>query len=838
MEFYSHEEKYLSQHLAGVAQEMIFLLSDISIPHKEEFLQAAALAGLGHDFGKFTTYFQKYLLNHIKEDTKHHHAFISGIWSAYLVQNWIPPEECQGLGKYLPLFVFFAVVRHHGNLDYLDRHLARSRSLQDPGLHDIPPELVRKLAVVEEQVKDLATQTGVNAAIENAFVRCSALRPSLAYRKDLLPKFFGAWREYYGNLFKLHYRFKREKEELKKLAYFTFLALFSALIDADKRDAGEAPEIPRFNITEEAVKIYREMSFGDSMQKKAPQEKNNQAVLELREKVYQNVCTRAKLVSLDKHLLTITAPTGSGKTLASIAASLVLRQRIKEERGYLPRIIYSLPFTNIIDQTHEVFQQVFATSLPDFHANESAYLLKHHYLADVAYQLNQHDSDEISIDKALLLIESWQSEVIVTTFVQLLSTLIGHRNKMLKKFNRMIGSIIILDEVQNIPVEYWSLVRETFIGAAKYLGAYVILMTATRPLLFHPGEVVELAGEDKEVKQFFSSVNRVQLDIEIEPRSIQDVCLEFTSKYNPDRSYLFVANTIKSSLEIYQNLKHLILSEGNTSEFYYLSTNIVPLERKHRIAEISRAIKEKRNPVVVSTQVVEAGVDLDFHEVWRDLGPVDAVIQVAGRCNRNFKMDRGFVKVVHLVNEKGYSFAKRIYGTIHYQQARKLFEGWTSLGEPDFYNLIEQFFHAVEDAKSKEEAREILDAMKELVFWKTGEADKEESTVSSFALIKSLPNYVEVFVETDEASREIWNSYCRKVWSENDLSKRRFNFLSLKKDFYERIISVPNKLVLGFYDASKKIYPVYLPGELLEYYYDYETGFKVIRDAGDEVMIF
>lgn len=834
MIFYSHEGKSLSHHLAEVAGEMVWLLQEIPLPGKEAFLKAALLTGFGHDFGKFTRYFQRYLLEKVKEENRHHHAFISGIWSAYLISKGFSLEKRAGLDEYLPLLAFFAVVRHHGNLDFPGRHLAPPRYLRDPEFEDLfgfAPDLARKLLIVQEQIEDLAGQDGVDTALEEALQKCSVpvdfLRsfPHEAGEviSDLYTRFLKSWRSFYERLFRLHYSFQREKDEIKKTCYFACLALFSSLIDADKRDAGDVQKIPRSCILPEIVEKYRALHFKPS-HRNALQGTGKDKVLRLRERLYRNVCTKMKQVPLDQHLFTITAPTGSGKTLASLGAAMILRERVKKEKGYYPRIIYSLPFTNIIDQTHEVFRDVFA-SLPDFQAKESVYLLKHHHLAGTSYHLKQdspvtHDSDEISVDQALLLIESWESEVIVTTFVQLLSSLIGHRNRMLKKMNKMIGGIIILDEVQNIPVEYWSLVREAFFGLAQYLGAYIILMTATRPLLFTSDEAVELAGNQEEIRDAFSALNRVEVEVDLEPHTLEDVCIEFCKHYDAAKSYLFVANTIRSSIEIYNRLKEAL---GSRAPFYYLSTNIVPIERGRRIAEISRSLREKRNPLVVSTQVVEAGVDLDFHEVWRDLGPVDAVIQVAGRCNRNFLQHRGLVRAVHLVNEKGDAFAKRIYGAVHYQQAQRLLAEKTRLAESDFYDLIVHFFQAVAGAKRKDEARKILQAMQELVFWGM---DEEEASVSSFALIRPFSNYTEVFVEIDEASREIWSDYCRNVWTKTDPRQRRKNFLSLKKDFYAYVISVPRELVLGFYDAQKKIYPAYLPGEFLEDYYDRETGFR------------
>lgn len=213
--------------------------------------------------------------------------------------------------------------------------------------------------------------------------------------------------------------------------------------------------------------------------------------------------------------------------MAVLNATLILRERLSSAYGRTPRIVYALPFTSVIDQTYHVLWEILQETVTGFSSAPSPYLLKHHHLADVFYRAVEEE--DLGFDAAMLLIESWQSEVIITTFVQLLHTLIGYRNRMLKKFNQLNHAIVIMDEVQNIPVEYWPLVTTVLKEAAKELDLRLILMTATRPEWFSQGEAAELAGEPEDVVRFFRTLNRFRLYPDLEPRTVAEAAELFLS---------------------------------------------------------------------------------------------------------------------------------------------------------------------------------------------------------------------------------------------------------------------------------------------------------------------
>ncbi len=215
--------------------------------------------------------------------------------------------------------------------------------------------------------------------------------------------------------------------------------------------------------------------------------KPTKAIDKIRTDIYTKVIKSIEENYDKSKIFSITAPTGTGKTITGFFAALKLKELLGDNR----RIIYSLPFTSIIEQNYDVLFDIFR-GIEDFEQNYSSYIIKHHNLSTVEYENEYRDYTKT---EAELLIENWSSGVVVTTFVQLLETLVGARNRMLKKFNAIKGSIIILDEIQAIDIKYFDLVDYILRKACEYLDIRIIIMTATKPLILT--DAVELL-EDNE----------------------------------------------------------------------------------------------------------------------------------------------------------------------------------------------------------------------------------------------------------------------------------------------------------------------------------------------------
>lgn len=829
MPYYAHKEGnqfyLLSAHLAETAAGAAERLE--TNPRREELTAVALLAGLAHDFGKYSPFFQRYLRTG-RGGPEKQHAFLSALWAAHLAEEF-------GISPLLSLALFISICQHHRNLADPEEILLPPRELNGPSWDHLEPIHSERLKITRRQIEALRQEAeAVARSLKVAARHTSRLlvqksKPVPAWLGGdwfgLLQHFLNNWIHSYSRLYRHRRRQIRAIDGSTLQDYSDLLALFSAVIDADKIHAARLKDTERAILPPQPVKIFRDEQFGPP----------RTAVDQLREDLYTTVCRTIKEVPLSHRLFTITAPTGSGKTLAGLAAAFILREKISESINGKPRIIYALPFTSIVDQTFRTAKKVLQAGSGAENSGAplpSAWLVKHHHLAETAYLRPGDEEESLSLDRALLLIESWQSEIIITTFVQLLHTLIGSENRMLKKFHRLQNAILILDEVQNVPVEYWPLVENVLRGSCKYLGARVLLMTATRPEWFGEGEALELAGPEPQLRERFASLNRVKVTANPEPLTVEELAEAFQKSYNPRCSYLVILNTIKSSIAFYGLLKKKL----GLNELYYLSTNITPLERACRLQQLQNLLKHREKPVLVSTQVVEAGVDLDFDEVWRDLGPVDAVVQAAGRCNRHFLRNRGHVQVWHLVDrsERGEAtLAQYVYGKIHTHAAIKMFGQKILLQEKDFYDAIAKYFEAVRQSKSAAVSKALLEAMQ---FWRFSRRDRESELlgVANFALIEDRPHYVNVFVELNDTAAETWQLYQNTVVNEKDFWQRRRAFLSIKQDFSSYLLSVPAQLLAGRLDETTA--PMHISKDLLDHFYDPETGFKRIDD--EKALIF
>ncbi len=815
MQFYSHADKdksgviiyrkELKEHLTGVAEAMHGIIQNSPIEDKNEILDIGRIVGLCHDFGKYTTYFQDYLLNKADNGHKKDHGFISALFSSYQARRFSDSN------KYIPLFVYLMVLHHHGDLKNMDSDLPRFNDENVKGKIDI---LKIQLEDIKRNIDDIKSEYHVmDKTID-------------------VDGFMENWEEFYAQLWRLKFEYLNgkpfdENTRIKNSLYMLFV--YSALIDSDKRDAGKVKPPARMHISGSIVDDYRKLKFAG---------KGNDPMTTIREGVYSSAINSIENTDLDNHILTITAPTGSGKTLTGFSAAVKLRERLSKD-DYVPRIIYALPFTSIIDQNYDVIRDVLSSGIKDFDKNESSYLIKHHHLADIKYM--DRDSER-PMDEALALIEAWESEIVVTTFIQFFYTLIGYRNRMLKKYHNMAGSIVILDEVQNIPMEYWDDIGRILKYASELLGVYIILMTATKPLLFAEGKYQELVDDpDKYFKD--DNLNRVRLYPHMDEISLDEFVDNFVESYDPDRSYLIVMNTVGSSLDVFDKLKQIL--NGNEDKYVYLSANIVPYQRKKRIEEIKDKLASGEKLIVVSTQVVEAGVDIDMDVVMRDIGPFDSIMQVAGRCNRENKGKTGEVHVFNMVRESGRHYYERVYKKVHCATSREILKDREVIQEKEFIDAINSYF-AKAAGRTAQTNGALVTAIEDMNFNNNFRESKESGEkieyVSDFGLIDELPDCADVFIETNDdvaiyidgvtktvKPAAIWEYYKKNVVYMKDMNKKRENNLKIKKYFGEFIISVNEKyLPKGLEDCG--LYRI--PNDALKEYYDDVMGYIKLRTEG------
>ncbi|NSL53034.1 CRISPR-associated helicase Cas3' [Calidifontibacillus erzurumensis] len=816
MEFLSHKNpnKYLPDHLNEVANFIKKMIMDAPILEKDRciLIKLATIIGLTHDYGKFTLFFQHYLQTGDQEQNTHQHSFISAFFTSFIIRKLFNFND--GWQKYAPLIGYFVVLHHHGDLRAVQQDVIDSFDYFENNRFP-DSNLEKRVNIMKKQIED---QKNYSKYIENEY---NSLFIKHGFQQNIaIEEFLNGWEEYIELLDDLLFQWKTEEkdETVKEKVYFYTLILYSALIDSDKHSAANLAFAQRKRIESHLVDRYRKENYNL---------KETSGVNGWRNEIYNTVMNTNSNVNLhEQNLFTLTSPTGSGKTLLSFSLALKWREEIFKKEKYYPRIIYALPFTSIIDQNEKVLRNILA-QIEDYKISESNYLVKHHHLAEIIYK---EENKEKPIRDSMLLVESWESEVIVTTFIQLFYSIIGYKNRWLKKFHNIAGSIIILDEVQNLPIEYWPLIQYTLNSLAELFNCKILLLTATQPLIFDKEQAVELLKDDKgnNPEVYFKQMNRVTLMLKSrEGYQIDEWIDLFKSEFEEGNNYLAVFNTIKSSIDVYKNIKSWINEMQLNYEVIYLSTNIVPKERKQRIEKIRNDIEEGKQVILISTQVIEAGVDLDFDIVYRDLGPIDSIIQVAGRCNRNGRKKRGYVYVTPIKREKVFE-SSIVYKKLHTEIALEVLPDHP-IDEPQFYHLINNYFNNVTKRKNQDDSNHIWNAMKALIF-NDIYGNLGKVAISNFKLIDDKPLYVDVFVEIDDEANKIWEEYETKVRNETDFDRRYEADLRLKNKIKPYIVSAPIKLVKGLASDEMKM-PLYLPNYLLTQYYALDIG--VIRSAED-----
>jgi len=833
MEFYSHPKPnkiFLKDHLEKVAEcsKEKILSKKLEELNVEILADISYLIGISHDFGKFTTFFQDKIKG-AYYDNKANHSLISSLFAFELIAEYLKQKKITEKPYiYLPLIAYFVVKHHHGSLKNIKNDTNLS-ILFKSGFCDLQPQL-ENINENLPDIKDIYFKLLSNYDLDFDEIYCELNRKynkKLEYSEDLKPVIKA--------IKTMEIEFEDNEQNI--IYYLLVQFLYSVLIDSDKKHAGGVREIDRKELSDELVEDYlKNPKFKD---------KNKSNINPIREKIRKSALENIEKEYKNYKIFTLTAPTGTGKTLTSFSVALKLKKLLKKELKlrYEPRIIYSLPFTSIIDQNFDVFDRVL-NQIEDFEEYKNEYILKHHHLSDIFYKTKNADDENISIEESLALIESWESEIIVTTFIQLFYTLIGYKNRTLKKFHNIVNSIIILDEVQNIPLEYWELIRDILVGMTKYFNCRVILMTATKPLIFDDGTYKELV-EDYENYFGNDELNRVCLYPTFNEKTVDNFCTELNDWSK--NSYLFVLNTIGSSLKVYEYIKKIKSELG--FKLYYLSTNITPKDRRNEIdkikenlreinklVETNQEIKDNQKVVIVSTQLIEAGVDIDCDCVYRDIGPFDSIMQVAGRCNRNKKLDVGEVHLVNLVGEdkngKEYSYVSQIYGKnsellkITFDILKYIKE----IKETEFLKLINNYFKESKKESVKED--KLIKSIYNLNYYDESADKTKIKPISEFRLIEKDYPEIDVFVELDDEAKKVWKKYC-ELKNNKELKgfERKKEFLKIKKDFYDYVISIPLKHKDKVWNENLNIGYISKEDIGSEKCYDPETGF-----IGDEAI--
>lgn len=623
-EFLAHPDQPLPCHLCGVAMRA----QDIAKFFSGE--GQARIAGLLHDLGKAEDEFLKRITGEKgKEEPHAHHG-------AAMVL-----EDTERGGPIWP--VAFAINGHHAGLH--DRHNVQKRRTEYA-----KAQAAEKRLSSSSHWKDQAWPL-------------STFGKNLPQCLEELP-------------------FTTPEQRSAKLravdVYIRFL--FSALVDADRLDTEENdPQSKqdaaqrrawRFGsaaLAAEGAVNDLQLELGNAIQKRRKEAVNKGAsseVLAVRTQVLDHCKTAA---DMDRGIFSLTVPTGGGKTLASVDFALrhIQAQNAKTTDHYkkLRRIIVVIPYLSIIQQTARELKNVFGELDDDGKSTQATpVVLEHHSQAqDPPLDEKKMDSGkagDYSRERSLrqLAAENWDAPIIVTTSVQFFDSLFSRRPADARKLHNIAQSVIIFDEVQTFPPRLMQPILDVLAeltNPVRRYGCSLVLCTATQPALsrevndepwaFDAGRVRPIVPAAEANKHFQALRRTVYPDLE-SPNEIPVLSWEQLATdmlQAPKQQGLVVVNTRKHARELFTMVQQAVRERHELEQdkvphcVFHLSTWMTPAHRVDVLGEVNRRLKVGEPCFLVSTQCIEAGVDVDFPAVWRALGPYDSIVQAAGRCNRS-----------------------------------------------------------------------------------------------------------------------------------------------------------------------------------------------------------
>ncbi|QIO25504.1 CRISPR-associated endonuclease Cas3'' [Haloarcula sp. JP-L23] len=671
---YSHyrhngEPIHLLDHQRDVAERVTYLApmaarSCAGIP-VSELVRPAALV---HDFGKLTTAFQRHLDGESVDEPKSHAPLAS--FAAFYALDEI------GYDRVDALVGLVAVAKHHGDLpDIADYVFENTHPEQQRGR--------KRIERIRSQIEDIDD----NAAALADEILSEATDGA------------GSWDEFAnhvaGEQFLLNVLgpvtgrtpMNSQPDALPEDFYDAVLSVWSTLTLADKTSAAALTagatldtaaydgDRPSLSSLEDKIATLKDSLDSDATA-------DERRIHELRGDAHEEVMDAVgEFRDANASVASITLPTGLGKTLTGINAGLELLARDETDEG---RLIYALPFTSIIDQVATECREVFDTNGHD------KILTVDHHLAETVIdraEFGESDPDTVAHIEALLG-ESWRSGMVVTTFVQLFESLAGPSNGQSTKLSALDGNVVILDEPQALPEAWWPLARRLVTLLEDQYSVRTIVMTATQPKVFEQDgrttyELVERPD------RYYEALDRVVFELdesaasfvndEPTPLGYETAAATLLSKTDSDESALAICNTIDSARELTDALiaKQEFTSlndvydevlagcgtltsavepaavvaavrsarDGTDPVLLHLTTRHRPVDRQ-LLLDVTKELHAVGIPVVaVTTQLVEAGVDISFNRVYRDFAPMSSIVQAAGRCNRSFERDCGKVTV-------------------------------------------------------------------------------------------------------------------------------------------------------------------------------------------------
>jgi CRISPR-associated endonuclease/helicase Cas3 len=630
IEYIAHRREHggevqpLDRHLSAVGRLAAANASKLALPAVGGAASATLesvgeLLGLLHDLGKYSKAFQDYLKSAtglIDQDA----------------DNYVDSEKLRG---------------------HIDHSTAGAHFLWNAFGHDAPSLMIAQMLALCVASHHSGLIDCIGPGAEDVFTRRMSKAEGRSHRAEAVTKLTpsmseriarliddGAVTEPLGQLIRtISEREARHGRHTTLLSFKIGLLtrfLFSCLIDADRVDTAdfEKPLVARQRRQDsrtdwEPLIDRLERHLGD-----LPVESS---IDEIRREVSDH-CLHA--AEREQGIFSLTVPTGGGKTLASLRFALH-----HAKRHGLERVIYVIPFTSIIDQNADVVRGILEPEGSGI--TPGSIVLEHH---------SNLTPDEQTW-RSKILSENWDAPVVFTTSVQLLETLFGPGTRGARRMHQLAKSVMIFDEAQTIPVRCVHMFNNAVNFLVEHCGSSVVLCTATQPLLggVDPAKGAARFSDSDEIipdpARLFASLRRTRIVPNRRPEGWSDEAIADLSYKEIEKtgSCLVIVNTRKAARSLYE-----LARVGGDGKKYHLSTMMCPAHRRAIFAEIRSRLCRAQPSLCVSTQLIEAGIDIDFGAVIRLVAGLDSIAQAAGRCNRNGlrKDDHGesILGNVHVIN--------------------------------------------------------------------------------------------------------------------------------------------------------------------------------------------
>lgn len=570
------------------------------------FENTGKILGLLHDIGKYSDNFQKYIA-----EAKQHVEMGD-------YDTWIKTTPTIDHGKVGAMYLYD---KYHNDKNYkiYVEILCIIIAYHHGGLNDFITPNIDFSTPFLDRIYNFKLDEDYKISIEK-------MKKDIDF--SIIDDFFQKGYDEYSNFLKLN---------KKEYIFFLILMLYSCLIDADRIDTQsfmDNIDINKFDTKTNYNNAISNLSnYYNNLKKGSKKTKINK----LRNDIYDECYKASKNKS---GTYTLTVPTGGSKTLSSL--NYALNHNKEFNKDY---IFYILPYTTIIEQNAEIYRKILG--------NENVFEHHSNILEENKFKLNEFLSEK---DSYSLISHRWNTPLTVTTLVQFLETPFTTKTSNIRRFHSLINSTIIFDEIQSLPINCIGPFNMLCNFLKDICNTNIILCSATQPafnfiefknILFKlklDGEIISNPNYYYNEFKRVNIINALKKD-GYDNDDIKEIVNEIMLENN---NLLIIMNTKKTAEKVFD----IISSQGIYKNIYYLSTNLAPVHRKNIIKEIKEKLLNKEQVICVSTQLIEAGVDISFECNIRNICGADSAAQAGGRCNRNGEKEIGKTYLINIKGEK------------------------------------------------------------------------------------------------------------------------------------------------------------------------------------------